>query len=270
MTSPVRSSRWLAAALALALAAAGARADDALPAPPRYDLTLDLAVTGAAGAATLALLGLEGPLAPRACRWCSPPGFEASAARSLAWGNPGAAATSSDVLVGVMTAGVLGYALLDGYRRDDPKTGWVNVLLVTEAVSLAMLLDTGVKYAVGRERPYAWLGRSPSAAIDRERNLSFFSGHATYAFSLAAASGTLFLSQRVPGAPWILAASAGGAAAVAYLRLAARDHYLTDVATGAVVGTVIGWAVPHFFHPAEGARSSLRLAPAPGGIAVLW
>ncbi len=49
---------------------------------------------------------------------------------------------------------------------------------------------------------------------------------------------------------------------------ALQEHYLTDVLAGAAVGTLVGWAVPHFFHaPREG---GLELRSVPGGISIAW
>ena len=50
--------------------------------------------------------------------------------------------------------------------------------------------------------------------------------------------------------------------------MASEKHYPSDVLVGAGVGTLVGWAIPHFFHaPRQG---GVQLLPAPGGIAVVW
>jgi len=254
-----------AVCLALALSAAPAYAEGPLLAP-RYDLLSDGLATGASAAATLALLALQEPLAPARCRWCDPPRLDASLSRSLRWGDTRAAARSSDALAIALGGGALGYSVLDGYRRGAPEVGWENALLVTEATSVAMLLDTGVKYAVGRQRPDAWRGRAEGARSDR--NLSFFSGHTTFAFAVASSSSTLLLSQEAPHARTYTVLAFGAAATVAYLRVAAEKHYPSDVLVGAGVGTLVGWAIPHYFHPPRPGR--VQLLPAPGGIAVVW
>ena len=255
----------LSLVLSLALARPVRAADD-LVLRPSYDLAADVTVTAVAAGGTLTLMALNSQLAPTTCHWCTPPDFDANVTHSLAWSNRDAASTASDVLVVALGAGVLGNALLDGYRRDGAELGVVNVLLITEATSIAMLVNTGVKYAVGRSRPYVWLGRPVTDVHDA--NVSFFSGHVTFAFAVAASSSTLLLSQHAPGAEVASIVSFVGAGLVGYLRIAAEQHYLTDVVSGAVVGTVIGWAVPHFFHPSKDA--AIQLHPAPGGIAIAW
>ena len=163
--------------------------------------------------------------------------------------------------------GRLGYALLDGHRRGDLEAGAANALIIAQATSIALLVDQSVKYAVGRSRPYAWLAGNPPG--NREANLSFFSGHTTFGFAVAASTSTLLLEQHAPGAVAVSATSFALASLTGYLRIAAQQHYLTDVLAGAAVGTAIGWAVPHFFHAPRRA-DGLQLTPAAGGVALAW
>ena len=259
-------NRLFALALACALPSSGAFAADAPQLRPSYDLTVDGAVTAAAVGGTLALALLKDELAPVSCRWCEPGWLDGELARRAGWGDPKLASTFSDSLVVAIGGGVLGYTVLDGYRRGDREAGFANALLITEAASLALLLDQVAKYAVGRSRPELWLGR-PSA--DSRGNVSFFSGHTTFAFAMAASSSTLLLSQHAPGAVALSVVAFSAAGLTGYLRMAAEQHYLTDVLAGAVVGTLVGWAVPHFFHaPREGGGFALR--PMPGGISIAW
>jgi PAP2 superfamily protein len=262
----IQPRRRLAAALLALSIALPARAADELTLHPTYDLATDAAVTGVAVGGTLALLLLKDQLAPATCRWCTPPGFDADVSRSLAWSNRDAAGTASDVLEVVLGAGVLGTTILDGQRRGGSELAVANSLLVAEATSIAMLLNTGVKYAVGRSRPYVYFGGG--GADTRDGNLSFFSGHTTFAFAVAASSSTLLLSQHAPHAEWVSAGAFATAGFIGYLRIAADQHYLTDVLAGAAVGTAVGWAVPHFFHPAH--EKGMQVRPAPGGLAIAW
>jgi membrane-associated phospholipid phosphatase len=52
---------------------------------------------------------------------------------------------------------------------------------------------------------------------------------------------------------------------VAHLRIAADAHWLTDVLTGAVVGSAFGVGVPVL---EKRLVLGVRIAPAPGGIAI--
>jgi len=99
-----------------------------------------------------------------------------------------------------------------------------------------------------------------------DANLSFYSGHTNFTFALAAAAATV---GRLRGYRWAPAALLVGglvAATTGYLRIAADQHYLTDVLTGAAVGTTIGVAVPYLHRPCpghgEGRPATVALAPA--------
>jgi membrane-associated phospholipid phosphatase len=275
--------RPVAVLLALCIATSGVRAAEDAPAPPApatapkltplsYDWAIDGAVTGALAVSTLTLMLLDNKLAPLDCRWCVPGTIDGNLSMSAKWANPATANTLSNVMQFAVPVGVMGFGLIQAYRFDDPAAGWSDVLLITQATSLAMLANVIVKYSVGRARPYVWQGTPdlyPSAA---EANVSFFSGHVTFVFAVVVSGSTLFFMQDMPGAPWVLGVGLAAAAFTGYLRIAANQHYLSDVLVSAGVGSLVGWAVPYLFHrPGRtGAPQAGDLTPAPGGIAVAW
>jgi membrane-associated phospholipid phosphatase len=65
-----------------------------------------------------------------------------------------------------------------------------------------------------------------------------------------------------PAWPAVYAAGFGAAAAVGYLRIAADEHWLSDVVAAAAVGAGLGVAVPLLFHGEE----KLTLTPLPSGV----
>ncbi|MGA8890700.1 MAG: phosphatase PAP2 family protein [Anaeromyxobacteraceae bacterium] len=269
----MRSARVLAALLSLSLAAPALGQEQPQLTPLSYDWTVDGIVTGATAAAVVTLQLMKNQLAPLECKWCTPGSIDGDLARSLAWSNPKTANTISDVMQFLLPIGAIGYGVLQGYRLGDPTAGWSSALLITEATSIALLANVIVKYAVGRARPYVWMGQPGLYGDPRDENLSFFSGHTTLAFAVAVSAGTLFLMQGMPGAGWVLGGGLALAAFTGYLRMGAEQHYLTDVLTGAAVGSLVGWAVPYLFHrprkPGEAPQPG-ALIPSPGGIAIAW
>ena len=252
--------------LACALVAARAGADEP-PRPLRCDLVTDLSVTGAAVAAMVALAVLEPQLASLQCRICAPDALDDSIHRALVWSDTRAADTASTVLAGgLLPAGLLAYGLVSADRAGDLAAGVVDALLVVQAVSIATVLEEGVKYAAARLRPYAWYGHLPPTY---ERNMSFYSGHTSFAFATAAAAGTIFTMRGYPGASAVLGFGLAAATAVGYLRMAADQHYFTDVLAGAAVGGAVGFAIPWLFHRPRGtAPRPGDVLPAPGGFAI--
>jgi membrane-associated phospholipid phosphatase len=280
----MRPSR-AAALLALCLASSIARAADEVPAqaepaaPARkltqltYDWTVDGIATGVLAASTLSLMLLDKSLAPLDCKWCVPGTIDGDLSRSVTWSSPTTANTLSNVMQFAVPVGVMGFGLIQAYRLGDAEAGWADLLLITEATSLAMLTNVIVKYTTGRARPYVWQGNPdlyPATASDA--NVSFFGGHTTFVFAVVVSGSTLFFMQDMPGAPWVLGIGLAAASFTAYLRMAADKHYLSDTLVGAGVGSLIGWAVPYLFHRPgrKGAPQSGDLMPAPGGIAVAW
>jgi len=80
------------------------------------------------------------------------------------------------------------------------------------------------------------------------------------------------------GPPWDALSCAGGyavAATTATFRVVGDMHYASDVLTGALMGTIIGYGVPllHYRNRALAQRAErslqLELVPSPGGLGLL-
>jgi membrane-associated phospholipid phosphatase len=101
--------------------------------------------------------------------------------------------------------------------------------------------------------------------------MSFWSGHTSFTFAVAAAATQVARLRGRTGWGWLAAATFVGAALTGYLRVAADQHWLTDVITGAGIGTAVGLGLPLLvMRPADGKRPAWTLAPAPGGLAVIF
>ena len=153
-------------------------------------------------------------------------------------------------------------------------------LIDLQALAVTGALQGVTNVLVSRERPY---GQScgdelPENAHDCEGAIhyrSFFSGHAAYSFTGAALICTHHFRNELLGSPWDGVSCAAGyavAASTATFRVVSDVHYATDVLTGALVGTLVGYGVPLLHYGSRrtepGADSAVRLelVPAPGGI----
>ncbi len=251
------------AVLVAVLTASVAQGQSAPPDGLRYDLRVDIPVTvGAVGlAVTLELL--KGDLARRSCRVCGVDGLDAAARRALLWNDTRAASTMSDwtgfVVTPVTALAASQVAAAADHRFHDAP---VNALVVVEATALAVALDDVVKLVVARQRPYAhFRDSSQQAPPEAEDNLSFYSGHTNLAFAVAVASGTVASMRGYRLAPVVWASSLPWAAVTGYLRIAADKHYLTDVLSGALIGSAVGFLVPFVFHRASAASGDPVTGP---------
>jgi membrane-associated phospholipid phosphatase len=265
--------RPLAALLLLAAAPRAAAERE----PVEYRLAVDLPVTLGAGAFWIGTELAKDQLAPGTCRFCGTNAFDDWARHQLLWSDVEKASTASDVLaMAVLPAGVVAHALLAARAGGDPwSEGWVDVMVIAEAVTVAGSLGQVVKLAVGRQRPFVHYGNhEPGRAPEADDNLSFYSGHASLAFSLAVSAGTVSFMRGDPSAPWVLGGGLAAATAVGWLRVAGDKHYLTDVLAGAVAGSLCGFALPWFLHrgggKADPAAARLAVTPVPLGVVVAF
>jgi membrane-associated phospholipid phosphatase len=276
----VTAARTLAAALAaatLAATPAPALGGDG-PEPLRFEPRTDLAITGAAALLWIGSELAKDRLAPSTCRFC---GTNALDARFREWavvGDLGAARRTSDVLAfGALPAAIAAHQLLAARGAGgDLEDGLVDVVIVVQAAALAADLNQLVKLAVGRQRPFVRYGNwtDPDRAPEPDDNLSFYSGHSSLAFSLAAAAGTVSSLRGYRSTPWVWAGGMTVATGIAALRMAGDKHYFSDVLTGAAIGAAFGVAVPRLLHGRDGRRASggagtqVSVVPFPLGVHV--
>jgi membrane-associated phospholipid phosphatase len=271
---PWTPSRLAGFALALALAAGGALlpAPAAAQEPPRplqIDQPQTWALAGGATGALLLTLAFQKQLAPGSCRWCGANGFDTGVRDALKWKDTGAASLGSDIgqLGGPLLA--VGSLVLSGLDVGSRRTAGEDLLVTTEAVSVALLAMQVTKMVAGRVRPYAWA--DPGAVQGRDAYASFFSGHTTVTFAAATAAGTVARLRGYRHWPWIMGLGLAAAGATGYLRIAADRHWATDVLAGAAVGSAAGLGLPVWLHERRGgsgaASGAVALRPALLGFA---
>jgi membrane-associated phospholipid phosphatase len=257
-------SYWLGLSTAAVITLLGthASADDSVR-DLRRDTRVDVAVT-ATGTAWLVMSELLKPsLVPETCRWCyrakdggdllNP--YDGWLRHQLLWRQTRAADLASTAIVALLEPTTqLGLdAIAAGQQRALPGVP-LDALLVAEATVVASLINQITKFGFARERPFVhYLPRAPNAlraltSSPSDDNLSFFSGHTTVAFALATSSAMVATLRGYRLAPLLWGSGLTMAATVGYLRIAADKHYFSDVATGALVGSIVGIGLPWLFH----------------------
>jgi membrane-associated phospholipid phosphatase len=235
-----------------------------------YDWRIDGAVTLAAGVGWVVSELYKAELAPEHCRWCQRETGDDAVTDALAWKDTDAASTVGDVggfvLAPLATFGTL--AIASGHE-DRIGEMPANALVILEAVTVSSALNQIVKLSVGRERPFvAELPPELKGSTEHpdDNNLSFYSGHSNLVFSLAVSAGTVAHLRGYEGEPYVWGVGIPVAAFVAYSRIAAKKHYLTDVLVGSATGALFGWGIPWLFHRSDPSKQpQVSLAPLPGG-----
>jgi membrane-associated phospholipid phosphatase len=164
-----------------------------------------------------------------------------------------------DVLVGVAVVTPAVYELV----TVRPMTTTLEDLVVlTEVMAVNGGLVTLAKFAVQRPIPRAYAG-DPEFIDVPGGYLSFYSGHTSFAFAaLSFGAVTIGVRHQQYVWPWVVTVLSGGAVATAMVL--GGVHFPSDVAMGALAGTVVGVGVP-LLHLRKHAATPLALGPGPGG-----
>lgn len=172
------------------------------------------------------------------------PGLEREAQRALNRLDRGAremllrarAAPSADRISDALGYGAAPMACLFALLRIDGLGRGLarDALRVLRAVAVTGALNQVIKFAAPRERPFA----AGSDALGKDRYGSFFSNHTSAMAAMSSATARLAAQREASG--WIAVPLFALALFVGYLRVAADQHYLTDVLAGAAFGTGVG------------------------------
>lgn len=196
------------------------------------------------------------------------PGLDEDLAREASadpGGLGGAVADAGDVAGSVW----LDYGAAGGIFAVSRAAGWEEAGRVALRALLAMAATdaatAGLKVAFGRARPGA--DRPDGARLDADRfdpvsfdedRRSLPSGHTARMFALASTLDRE-LGDRAPWLPWVAYPVAG---LIGAGRVIEREHWVTDVVSGAALGLLTSRVAGRLFRQEEG-RSAGRSGPRP-------
>lgn len=164
--------------------------------------------------------------------------------------------SASDASVSALMAWPLAIdAALDaGWVRKNPKVAWRMAAVDLEAFAITGTAQGLSGLLLNRERPYGQDCGGLVPADDRNcadpqiRYRSFYSGHAAFAFTSAALICSHHVRLKLFGGGAAEAATCAVgfvvAAATSVFRMMGDMHYASDVLTGVVMGTLVGFLVP--------------------------
>ena len=230
----------------------------------RLDLSLTAGgVTLFAGAAA-AYWGQE-PLTREEIDWLDPAdinGFDRSA--TTQW-SPTARDVSNGLVLPLMAAPLVLAIATPGSRQS-----WTVAAMYGQVLLVGNGLGELLNGVTNRTRPFVY-NRDPDipdeARFEVEARRSFPSGHTTNAFAAAVFLSSVYAKLH-PGSfarTWIWAGSLTLAATTGYMRYQGGKHFPTDIISGAIIGSLLGWGVPKL-HEVDDVN--LTVAPSGGGIAM--
>lgn len=131
---------------------------------------------------------------------------------------------------------------------DSPlETAAVHAAITAETLLFAGGLTNLAKGIVQRKRPYFFNPEEPIGRRGRRHAAqSFWSGHTVVAFASAVNAAVMF-GEYHPDSRWVKPVWIGGlalATATGVFRVAAGQHFPTDVLAAAAVGSFAGWYIP--------------------------
>ena len=227
----------MACAAFIATSACSMRAR-AQPVPTIDVSVVDAAVIATAAVGTFAFSRL--PVAPS--KWQSEPFF-------FDEGTRGVQSTTHSTIADALVLSSVVVPVAAGAARDDDERA-PKLVVYAESLAVAGLLNGIAKYVVQRPRPHSY-GISPEATAYTESRgadayLSFFSGHATMAFTSAVAGSYLYAygNNDTTSRAILWGVEMALASATATERVRAGKHFPSDVVVGAAVGTGVGLLVP--------------------------
>src|SRR6266566_2144130 len=161
------------------------------------------------------------------------------------WDAAGVAAGTASHALLVAVAGFAGLASADGANAAAVRG---HVVVFANALAWTEATTQWIKVLAHRSRPVLYTSAAPAAASNRDNRRSFPSGHAAAAFSVATAYLAMARREHLPHRARNAVLLFAGATAVAALRVAAGQHFPTDVVGGAAIGGGVGWLVARV-HP---------------------
>jgi membrane-associated phospholipid phosphatase len=199
------------------------------------------------GGALGGVVGIAVALDSHARDWTQDPSHRSRALNVLA---DAAAPFGEEGAFAIMIAyGVAGFGFHNEKARDIAVDSGIASILA------AGLITPTLEYTIGRARPFETPSRTSFHPFSGDT--AFPSGHATQAFAVASVVSAHSDSL------WVTFGAYSLAGLVCFARVYQNNHWLSDMAAGAVIGTAVGQAVVRINRRIRERRAAARIAIAP-------
>lgn len=150
------------------------------------------------------------------------------------------------ISTGLAFGGALTMAVLNDFREEN-----THKLIVMGNMYLeGLLITTGISQAsktyIDRARPYTYNKDIKNQRLTSDNNESFISGNASLLFynSIFIAKTYTDLYPNNEYTKWVWAGSIALSCTSAYMSVQSGQHFLSDVLTGAALGSLVGYFIP--------------------------
>ena len=165
-------------------------------------------------------------------------------------------AKASETLGGPASVLIAGGIYIAGVAFKDPEVRATGIDIMATMGIAQLLIVLPLKGLVGRDRPDQGTGTHTFNPLHGGQ--SFPSSHTTQAFALAA------VIAEHADRPWVSVVSYGLASLVGLSRVEQRQHFMSDVVAGGLIGTFVGKAVVSYNQGRRAdARSKVTMSFAP-------
>lgn len=159
------------------------------------------------------------------------------------------------------------------FSRNIRRESKQIMVMYLEAFSLNLFSTHLVKFSTTRIRPFVY---NPDVEIGAKKSknalASFYSGHVSHTATLSFFTAKVY-SDFYPESKWrslIWATAAAIPITTGYLRYKAGQHYPTDIFTGMLAGSLIGYFVPELHKIKNDLPEGLSINSANNGIGLMY
>lgn len=211
---------------------------------------------GALIASAMAAMAKSSFEATPQCYWCSINDFDLKIGRAWTLANLNTARFSSNLL----TFGVLPALVLAGTLFSEPSMNhaFYDLIVIFSSASITLAATEMIKTSARRMRPETFFGYSNQKY---DNNRSFPSGHTSFAFAILTSSSLLLSKRTQSWSPYFGLVSAAAGGLVAYSRIAAAKHWMTDVLAAMSLGIAVGSLMPRLIFHEDNQNSPFYLLP---------
>jgi hypothetical protein len=154
--------------------------------------------------------------------------------------------TLEPISTGLALAGTIAMSVMNEYRESSERKLFVMGNMYIEGLLITTGIVQASKTYIDRARPYTYNKDIKNKRITNDNNESFISGNASLLFynSVFIAKTFTDIYPNSEYTKWVWIGGLALSCSSAYMSVQSGQHFLTDVITGAALGSLVGYFIP--------------------------